>query len=102
MTLGAELTTLRAASSSLANGLLKALQVIGFVREEVGTGSGKEAHRSFEIEDLLEWEKAGKSLATRVARQWYVKESAGISTMLSMVERKVDSDELVPLKNLIR
>lgn len=109
MTLGSELTTLRAAASSLANGLFKTLQVLGFLRDEVDCASGKDAgnmmkehHRGIEIEDLLEWEKVGKSLATRIARQWYVKESAGISSVLSMVERKVDIEDLATLKSLIR
>lgn len=116
MALGTELANLRAASSSLANGVLKSLQVIGFVREEVEVASGKEKayaaegadgaakdhQRGIEIEDLLEWEKVGKSLATRIARQWYLKESAGIPTVLSLVERKADSEELVVLQTLMR
>lgn len=114
MALGSEITTLRSASSSLANGVLKALQVIGVMREDVETASGSEGvdalkekrdhHLSIEIEDLLEWEKLGKSLAARIARQWYVKEkeSTGIVTMLSLVERKAEADEILVLKELIR
>merc|ERR1711908_101399 len=119
MALGTELATLRAASSSLANGVMKALQVIGFAREEVESASGKEAriraeelekqgvevvkdkkdyHRGVEIEDLLEWEKVGKSLAARISRQWAIKESSGITTMLSLVERKADAEELQSVK----
>jgi len=104
LALGAELTTLRTASSSLANGVMKTLHVLGFLREEaegqpVESADGKkDHHRGLEIEDLLEWEKVGKSLATRVARQWYLKESAGIPSMLSMVERKADVEELAALK----
>lgn len=114
MALGAELTTLRAASSSLASGVLKSLQVIGFIRDDVEVasgkdgskasdmGGGKEHTRGIEIEDLLEWEKVGKSLATRVSRQWYLKESNGIATMLSLVDRKAEAQEVVALKTLIQ
>lgn len=122
MALGSELTTLRAAASSLANGVLKSLQVIGFLREEAdasaadgekvvkrtmaeggdGGDGKKDHHRGIEIEDLLEWEKVGKSLATRIARQWYLKESSGIPNMISLVDRKAESEELVVLKTLIR
>jgi uncharacterized phage infection (PIP) family protein YhgE len=120
MALAAELTTLRGAASSLANGVLKALQVIGFIRDDVELASGKESkkekettdaeggegkkehQRAIEIEDLLEWEKVGKSLAARVARQWYLQESNGIPTMMSLVERKADSEELVVLKTILK
>jgi len=106
MALGGELTNLRAATSSLASGVLKSLQVMGFVRDEadtsLGEGGSKESHRAIQIEDLLEWEKVGKSLATRIARQWYLKESKGISTMLAMVESKAEAEELVGLKKMMR
>lgn len=125
MALGGELTSLRAAATSLGNGVLKSLQVLGLLREDadltVSTKSAsanstadkdssaeasakpsKEGGRGIEIEDLLEWEKVGKSLSTRVARQWYLKESAGIQTVLAMVDRKAESEELMVLKTLIR
>mmetsp|Transcript_43138 Transcript_43138/g.80969 ORF Transcript_43138/g.80969 Transcript_43138/m.80969 type:complete len:839 (-) Transcript_43138:85-2601(-) len=124
MALGGELTSLRAASTSLANGVLKSLQVLGLLREDAdltvstktgisadagkdgadgsATKASKEHQRGIEVEDLLEWEKVGKSLATRVARQWYLKESAGIQTVLAMVDRKAESDEVNVLKALMR
>mmetsp|Transcript_48321 Transcript_48321/g.84238 ORF Transcript_48321/g.84238 Transcript_48321/m.84238 type:complete len:837 (+) Transcript_48321:98-2608(+) len=120
MALGGELTSLRTASTSLANGVLKSLQVLGLLREDAdltvttktgitaenaprgGDATGKEHQRGIEVEDLLEWEKVGKSLATRVARQWYLKESAGIQTILAMVDRKAESEEVNLLKALLR
>jgi len=113
MALGNEVTHLRAAASSLANGVVKALTVIGLIREEsliatevkkssaqdgagqdgahpvTGAAIGAEAqpaHHKVMIEDLLQWEKIGKSLASRVARQWYNRETAGFPTLLSLVD----------------
>jgi len=116
--LGNEITQLRASATSLTNGVMKAMQIIGFIREEAHTAgttegqegkdgekkSGKEGDavaRSIEVEDLLEWEKVGKSLATRIARNWYQKESAGIPSLLAMVERKAETSQLEGLKQAL-
>lgn len=104
MALATELTQLRAAATSLANGLLRALHVIGFIREDVESSSSRaeDHHRSVEIEEFLEWEKVGKSLATRITRQWNLKESAGIPSVLSLVESKADTREIEDLRSWIR
>jgi len=126
MALGHELAQLRAATTSLTNGTLKALHVIGFVRDEVDVASSADARRAMaaqaageappipqrkldgdhikaiEVEDLLEWEKVGKSLATRIARQWQPKESSGVPTVLSALDAKADSQELIVLRTLMR
>lgn len=126
MALGHELAQLRAATTSLTNGTLKALQVIGFVRDEVDVASSADARRTMaaqaagevpptprrkpdgdhmkaiEVEDLLEWEKVGKSLATRIARQWQPKESSGVPTVLSALDAKAESQELIVLQTLLR
>eukprot|EP00811_Abedinium_folium_P025362 NODE_3615_length_2010_cov_6.028147.p1 GENE.NODE_3615_length_2010_cov_6.028147~~NODE_3615_length_2010_cov_6.028147.p1 ORF type:complete len:288 (-),score=107.09 NODE_3615_length_2010_cov_6.028147:464-1327(-) len=130
MTMGNEITRLRAASTSLTNGVIKGLQVIGFIREEeplrrimldgekvlptsagshgssrtvagVSPRSGDGAFRNIEIEDLLEWEKLGKSLASRIARQWHGKETSGISTVLQMMDRKADVGEMDELRHIV-
>uniref|UniRef100_A0A6T8V2M6 Uncharacterized protein n=1 Tax=Noctiluca scintillans TaxID=2966 RepID=A0A6T8V2M6_NOCSC len=77
--LGSELTQLRASASSLTNGVLKALQVIGLME-------GGDEHRPVQIEDLLEWERLGKSLTTRIARAWCARGPAGTPTLLALVE----------------
>jgi len=114
MVLGDEVTQLRAATSSLVNGVIKSLQVVGLLRdlrEEASPGSpdatrrGIEAmrspraerHSTVEVGDLLKWEREGHSLARRVAHGWYDKESSGIPTMLAMVDRKVGPEELLEL-----
>jgi len=77
--LGSELTQLRASASSLTNGVIKALQVIGLME-------GGDEHRPLQVEDLLEWERLGKSLTTRIARVWNAKGPAGTPTLLALVE----------------
>jgi hypothetical protein len=121
MALGHEMSQLRAACTSLANGTMKALQVIGFIREDIDVASDATKRsdakpletprggannagfvRGIEVEDLLEWEKVGKSLSARIARQWQPKESKGTPTILSLIEQKADCEELVVLKTLYR
>eukprot|EP00811_Abedinium_folium_P033866 NODE_679_length_2842_cov_7.534070.p1 GENE.NODE_679_length_2842_cov_7.534070~~NODE_679_length_2842_cov_7.534070.p1 ORF type:complete len:417 (-),score=165.99 NODE_679_length_2842_cov_7.534070:633-1883(-) len=133
MTMGNEITQLRAAATSLTNGVIKGLQVIGFIREEEPLRrimldgeknmpvpqspgqlapiasrsapvprSGDGAFRNIEIEDLLEWEKLGKSLASRIARQWHTKETSGVSTVMQMVESKAEAGDVDDLRNLVR
>jgi len=124
---------LRAAATSLTNGVIKGLQVLGFVREEESlrrivldsepcgqlslatvasapvsarsttTGkSGDGSFRNIEIEDLLEWEKMGKSLSSRISRQWHGKEVAGVPSIMAMLEKKADVGDLDELKLLLR
>jgi len=104
--LGNELTQLRASSSSLANGLVKSLICMGLLTEDaVGkappTPSGGDSIKAIEIEDLLEWEKVGKSLSTRVSRNWYHAECHGSPTMIARIETKASAADLAALKHLI-
>lgn len=106
--LGTELSVLRQSSTSLAQGVLKAMQVIGFIQEEfvksptTARAGGHDApHKSFEVDDLLEWEKVGKSLATRISRNWFQKESNGSANLVAMIDQKADIDEILELKHLI-
>lgn len=116
MTLASELTQLRAASTSLTNGTVKLLQVLGFLRDEPAVcsvsqraeGETRADSRAegrptkvLEVEDLLEWEKLGKSLAVRIAREWHSKEVAGIYTLLGILDRKADAEDVAGLKALI-
>mmetsp|Transcript_47575 Transcript_47575/g.110925 ORF Transcript_47575/g.110925 Transcript_47575/m.110925 type:complete len:815 (+) Transcript_47575:95-2539(+) len=111
MVLGTEITQLKMASTSLANGVVKALQVLGFLQSEAkpatpadsteGDKAALEAVKSLEVEDLLEWEKVGKSLASQIARQWYQMEAVGIHSLLALVEQKADSDDLVRLRLML-
>eukprot|EP00927_Polykrikos_kofoidii_P053883 TRINITY_DN48407_c0_g1_i1.p1 TRINITY_DN48407_c0_g1~~TRINITY_DN48407_c0_g1_i1.p1 ORF type:complete len:832 (+),score=195.37 TRINITY_DN48407_c0_g1_i1:120-2615(+) len=105
MTLGHEITQLKSAASSLANGVIKALNVIGLVRPEETGGfeatplakppeDGAEIKtRAIEVEDLLQWEKIGKSLSSRISRQWYHREMAGYPTVLSMLDGKASQED---------
>mmetsp|Transcript_70951 Transcript_70951/g.154151 ORF Transcript_70951/g.154151 Transcript_70951/m.154151 type:complete len:845 (-) Transcript_70951:44-2578(-) len=127
--LGSEITQLRAASTSLTNGVLKALRVLGLLGspEEdglpapprgyppgaVGAADGasqaaaapevgaSHRHRGVEVEDLLEWDKLGRSLMQRIAQHWCKQESAGYPTLLALVERKVGPEELTGLRDIL-
>eukprot|EP00929_Paragymnodinium_shiwhaense_P123037 TRINITY_DN9644_c0_g1_i1.p1 TRINITY_DN9644_c0_g1~~TRINITY_DN9644_c0_g1_i1.p1 ORF type:complete len:822 (+),score=274.73 TRINITY_DN9644_c0_g1_i1:91-2556(+) len=91
--LGGEVTQLRAACTSLANGTLKAMQVVGILgpggstAEELAMPGSPAAMRGVEVDDLLTWEKSGKSLAVRIEGQWRKQEMAGFPSVLSMIER---------------
>jgi len=104
--LGREITNLRAASTSLANGVVKAVQVLGFVQHDEETmgklGLDGAKRVGIEVEDLLEWEKVGKSLSARIGKTWYPKEAAGVASVLTMIEQKAEEQELVVLRALLR
>jgi hypothetical protein len=103
--LGGEVTQLRAACTSLATGTVKALQILGLIvaeDEKATSASGTPATdkpKGIEVEDLLRWEKAGKSLALRVERSWHKQESAGNATVLAMVERGFE--DLTTLRSIL-
>jgi len=114
-----EVTRLRSASTSLAYGIIKALQVIGLVADEAKAGAagnigtavevplgtlginGEHRARGLELEDLLEWDKVGRSLAARITHQWNKREAAGIPTVLAMVDRKAELAVLAALQNSV-
>jgi len=115
LALGNEITTLRAAATSLANGVLRALQVIGLfegsgTREQTDAGNrtprmseeaphvggctgvrgGSDA--KVRIDDLLQWDRAGNSLADRIARLWQRREAMGVPSILVALDRALATD----------
>jgi len=114
LALGHDLTNLRAASTSLANGVVKTAEVIGLLQsgealESVQSqghnqeeGSKRSWRTGVEVEDLLDWESAGNSLATRVSKTWLPKHAVGVSTLLALVEQKADEKELLVLNAVLR
>jgi len=92
-----EIATLRSATTSLTEGVLKALQIIGILDEAtqwavVGDGHalfnpGQTRRNCVNIEDLLQWDKAGNSLSARISRQWQRREAAGNPTLLAALDR---------------
>eukprot|EP00927_Polykrikos_kofoidii_P044833 TRINITY_DN38709_c0_g2_i1.p1 TRINITY_DN38709_c0_g2~~TRINITY_DN38709_c0_g2_i1.p1 ORF type:complete len:695 (-),score=119.84 TRINITY_DN38709_c0_g2_i1:441-2525(-) len=125
ITLGTEVARLRAASTSLTNGVVKALHVLGLVHDDIfspasatdsnsrrnagvgnercdGSSSADVRQRRVEVEDLLLWEKAGRSLASRVGQTWQRNDPASDTrTVLAAVDQKADSHELHLLKVLV-
>lgn len=110
-TLGTELTGVRAASTSLTHGVLKALQVIGLVNSELDVspprlqnGTSPLVHRRWgvEVADLLEWEKSGNSLAKRVHEHWQPFEAVGAPNMLALVSQKANEKDLRSLGTSLR
>ncbi|CAE8617785.1 unnamed protein product, partial [Polarella glacialis] len=111
--LSEELTLTKTATTSLAQGVLKALQVLGLLREELGAEvlppracDGKVpahcAHWGIEVLDLLEWEKAGQSLASRVEKQWSRRKDQDAATVMSLVERKAEDKEFRSMATAFR
>eukprot|EP00747_Dinoflagellata_sp_TGD_P183391 gnl/TRDRNA2_/TRDRNA2_38236_c0_seq1.p1 gnl/TRDRNA2_/TRDRNA2_38236_c0~~gnl/TRDRNA2_/TRDRNA2_38236_c0_seq1.p1 ORF type:complete len:960 (-),score=237.73 gnl/TRDRNA2_/TRDRNA2_38236_c0_seq1:130-3009(-) len=110
--LGSELTRVRAAATSLTHGLVKALQVLGFLPQELevlppkgADGCSPLVHRRWglEVADLLDWEQSGQSLAGRVAQKAATSlEAAGVPSLLALVERKADEAELRSLRTVVR
>jgi len=102
-----EIATLRSAATSLTEGVLKALQVIGILDEAtqwavVGDGNatlspGQNRRNSVNVEDLLQWDKAGNSLSARISRQWQRREAAGNPTLLAALDRLSLSEAYKPV-----
>lgn len=106
-TLGTELTTLRAASSSLATGVLKLLQVLGLLRDEFETiapTNGQLVLRRWgiEVDELLRWEKGGSSLAHRIEQHWHGRDATGTPSLLDIVHQKADARETEAIRAVLR
>jgi len=86
-----EIATLRSATTSLTEGVLKALQIIGILDEAtqwaVVVDTPVANRSSLNVEDLLQWDKAGNSLSARINRQWQRREAAGSPTLLAALDR---------------
>eukprot|EP00929_Paragymnodinium_shiwhaense_P034655 TRINITY_DN18821_c0_g1_i1.p1 TRINITY_DN18821_c0_g1~~TRINITY_DN18821_c0_g1_i1.p1 ORF type:complete len:899 (-),score=326.24 TRINITY_DN18821_c0_g1_i1:252-2948(-) len=99
-TLGSEVSKVRAAATSLTHGVLRALQIIGLLNNEIEVvpkDSGRLVPRRFgvEVADLLDWESTGQSLAMRVSQPWKEIELAtGADSMLAMVAKKANQQDL--------
>jgi len=101
----------RAATTSLTRGVIKALQVTGLIRSEIEVlpprgVDGQELtvtrRWGLEIGDLLDWEKTGQSLAARVAAKWHTYEANGVQSVLGLIEQKANEADLRMLKSSIR
>jgi len=110
--LGTELSQLRCAATSLTHGVLTALQVLGFLHEDLlnqpraalppvtlsPTEGSSERRLGIDVSDLLEWEKSGRSLAVRVTQRWNAFEPAGTNSLLSLVSRKAEDQDVQRLR----
>lgn len=112
-TLGQELSQLRAASTSLASGVLRALEVLGLLEPEARPGGANGAAQATprspktpvwhgrRIEDLLNWERSGASLALRISERWLAQDLRGSPTLLALLARKVDEEDFAKLRQLV-
>jgi hypothetical protein len=107
--LGSEMSGIRSAATSLVQGVLRALQVIGLFHSEMDF-----LPRSFEVAglvtrrcgvevcDLLEWEKSGQSLASRVSQHWESFQALGAPSMLAVMERKAEQKDVHAVGSTLR
>lgn len=129
--LGNEITQLRTATTSLTNGVVKALQIIGLLETTPWVGAGlagaKEDLAGFqaaalgsaqasggaetrvppprkrvEVEDLLQWERAGNSLASRVAQHWQGRQLSSAPTLLAALDQRLEVESHSVAKELLR
>jgi len=110
--LGGEVTQLRTATASLADGVVKALQVIGLLEssntaraqddQRVREGSQVDGLKRVEVEDLLRWERSGNTLAARVSRQWQEKQLLGAPTLMAALNRRLDTEEHAVAREFLR
>lgn len=106
--LGDELSRVRAAATSLTHGVLRAFQVMGFLselpqqtRDPSRTTLSANLRWGVDVEDLVEWERTGRSLADRVSEHWSSFAPAGASTMLELMVRKADHGEVKMVRNIL-
>lgn len=93
---GQELSSLKAAASSLGKGVVRTMQVLGFFECTDGQ------IQSFEVEDLLKWEQAGASLATAASNKWSPRWTKEKPTLLAALDRKAEAEAVVVLNTLVR
>merc|ERR1711971_1243598 len=86
--LGSEISRVRAATTSLTQGVLRSLQILGILHEspEKSCDPSRTSPWGVDVADLVEWEKTGRSLADRVAEGWSSTAPASVATLLELVQ----------------
>lgn len=98
--LGNELARMRAAASSLTQGVLCTLQILGLLNEvPQSRDTCRRARFGVDVEDLVEWEKAGFSLADRVSEQWRFSAPASVHTLLELLSQKADHSDVKMMRH---
>lgn len=112
--LGTELSRQQAAGASLVQGVCRALQVIGLLREipELDqqqppdgdlAASVRRPCGGMELRHLLEWEARGQSLAVRVSQQWHsLVAEPWPSTLVEWLQTKADQRDLLSVRTTLR
>lgn len=102
-----EVRTVRAASTSLLHGVLRAVQVVGLLREEpevqkVQAHEGRDlmsrTQQGPDLSELLAWEKAGRSLSARIMHEWRRFEASGSPSILALIDRKASDVDVRAVK----
>mmetsp|Transcript_129404 Transcript_129404/g.335551 ORF Transcript_129404/g.335551 Transcript_129404/m.335551 type:complete len:734 (-) Transcript_129404:44-2245(-) len=115
VSLGTELTSVRAATTSLTQGVLKGLQVVGLLHDSAEVFPPRTADGVVPSEcrqwgpglrDLLDWEHAGVPLASRIEQQWRTAVQPGASelprSLIALVQQKADGKDLLKLHSALR
>merc|ERR1711972_27423 len=110
---------MRAAATSLTQGVLTALQVIGLLREGLEIvppqmPNGQDRMPAYgsscgvEIGDLLDWQRKGESLASIVARRWQAFEPGGrprghpSPSLICLLQAKAEQTDLKAVHGVVR
>lgn len=101
--LAGSLTDIHAALASITAGLMKIAQCCGFIggledrpSDRVGSAAPTK-HLMAEhvgVKQLLEWERSGTPLVTRIEKSWMARASAQASTLLELIQQKADAQTL--------
>jgi len=104
------LAKVRLATGSLSSGVMKIAQTVGLLPShdarneaisEVGTPIVPRWDK-VDLQDLLEWEKVGNSLADRIGKAWQPLISGNCTTIVDMIQRKAESATMKLLQMAIR
>lgn len=108
--LGGELARVRAGATSLTQGVLSLAEVVGVLgelplpktqRRRGDLGGSLPRFVRVDVEDLLEWDRVGKSLADVLLDQWHSWAKAGAPHLLALLERKVEHEDMQMVRSLL-
>jgi len=100
------LSEIRSGLGSLTDGVMKIAQCVGLLgglHEGQGTrpesmGASPPAiclkEERVGVKELLEWEQAGRSLASRVEKGWLARSAVKSTTLMDLLQRKADASSL--------
>lgn len=106
-----DLQEVRTAAGSLAAGLVKVAQCCGLLggleegHNEVSTDDATTLHLPAErvgLRELVDWERSGAPLATRVEKSWQARVGATARSLLGLVQQKADQATVRMVQHAVR